>query len=53
MWQYIENLHKLQYSEGLRLGNNLKTSLIQWRPRKMKFNLAAQTLSLTVADAIE
>ena len=34
MWQYIENLHKLQHSEGPRLGNKLQTSDIQWRQQK-------------------
>ena len=52
-WQYVEALHKLQESEGLRLGNKLKASHIHWRQQKMKVNLAAQTFSSSVADAIE
>ncbi|KAG1655031.1 DNA transposase THAP9 [Nymphon striatum] len=52
-WKYIDNLHKLQDNEGLRLGNKLKTPHIRWRQQKMKVNLAAQTFSSSVADAIE
>jgi len=52
-WNYIEQLHKLQEVEGLRLGNKLKTAHIMWNRQKMKVNLAAQTLSASVADAIE
>ena len=52
-WKYIDDLHKLQDNEGLRLGNKLKTSHIKWRQQKMKVNLAAQTFSSSVADAIE
>ncbi|KAJ4920936.1 hypothetical protein JOQ06_016531, partial [Pogonophryne albipinna] len=36
MWKYIEELHKLQEKEGLRLGNKLKMAHIQWRNQKMK-----------------
>jgi hypothetical protein len=52
-WNYVEQLHKLQEFEGLRLGNKLKTAHIMWTKQKMKVNLAAQTLSASVADAIE
>ena len=52
-WKYIDDLHKLQDKEGLRLGNKLKTSHIKWRQQKMKVNLATQTFSSSVADAIE
>ena len=52
-WQYITELHKLQENEGLRLGNKVRTAHIQWRQQKMKVNLAAQTFSSSVADAIE
>jgi len=52
-WNYIEQLHKLQEREGLRLGNKLKSTHIMWQKQKMKVNLAAQTLSASVADAIE
>jgi len=52
-WRYIEELHKLQEKEGLRLGNKLKMAHIQWRNQKMKVNLAAQLFSSSVADALE
>ena len=52
-WNYIEQLHKLQEAEGLRLGTKLKTAHIMWNRQKMKVNLAAQTLSASVADAID
>ena len=53
LWQYLTDLHKLQNDEGLRLGNKLKKAHVQWRQQKMKVNLAAQSLSSSVADAIE
>ena len=52
-WKFIAELHKLQAAEGLRLGNKLKGAHIDWTKSKMKMNLAAQTLSASVADAIE
>ena len=52
-WAYLTELEKLQEKEGLRLGNKLKLSHIQWWQQKMKVNLAAQTFSASVADAID
>lgn len=52
-WKYFEDLHKLQEKEGLRLGNKFKSAHIEWSKQKMKVNLAAQTLSTSVADAME
>lgn len=52
-WNYIEQLHKLQESEGLRLGNKIRAAHVLWKKQKMKVNLAAQTLSSSVADALE
>ncbi len=52
-WQYIKELHKVQNEEGLRLGNKLKASHVNWWQQKMKVNLAAQALSSSVADPIE
>ena len=52
-WEFLEELHKLQESEGLHLANKLRTSHINWKPQKMKVNLAAQALSSSVADALE
>ena len=51
-WKFIEELHKLQETEGLRLANKLRSAHIDWKPQKMKVNLAAQTLSSSVADAL-
>ena len=52
-WNLVEELHKLQEDEGLRLGNKLQSKHIRWEKQKMKVNLAAQTISASVADAIE
>lgn len=52
-WEYIENLAALQESEGLRLGNRLRNLHVNYRKIVMKVYLAAQTLSSSVADAIE
>ena len=43
-WNYIEHLHNLQNSAGLRLGNKLKDAHIHWYKQKMKINLAAKHL---------
>ena len=51
--EYIVELQKLQDKEGLRLGNKLKFAHIKWQQQKMKVDLAAQSLSSSVADAIE
>ena len=53
LWQYVAELQKLQEKEGMRLGNRLKLARIKWYQQKMKVNLAAQTFSSSVADAIE
>ena len=52
-WNYIKSLHKLQQETGLRAGNKLRQDHIDWHKQKMKVNLAAQTLSTSVADAID
>ena len=52
-WKFIVRLQELQEKEGLRLANKLRSAHIDWKPQKMKVNLAAQTLSSSVADAIE
>ncbi len=52
-WHFIESLHELQDSIRLRLGNKLKRQHIDWKHVMMKVNIAAQTLSSSVADAIE
>ena len=52
-WQYIVELEKIQRQEGLRLGNKLKRSHIDFRQQVMKVSLATQALSKSRADAIE
>lgn len=52
-WSYIMKLHTLQNSVGLKFANKLSRSHVQWTLNKMKVKLAAQTLSTSVADAIE
>lgn len=51
-WKYLEELQKLQDSQGLHLGNKLKATQIKRWEQKMKVDLAAQTLSASVADAL-
>jgi len=52
-WSYIVELQKLQDSEGFHLANKLRQTHIDFKTQKMKVNLAAQTLSSSVASAIE
>jgi len=52
-WKYITSLAYLQKNEGLRGGNKLRLNHIQYYKMKMKVNLAAQTLSQSVADTLE
>ena len=52
-WVYIERLHQLQQKEGLRAGNKVRASHMQWTKQKMKVNLAAQVISSSVADSLE
>ncbi|KAG5869148.1 hypothetical protein JTB14_031129 [Gonioctena quinquepunctata] len=52
-YKYIEMLHRIQEEEKCSLGNRLRKGHIEWRRQKMKVNLAAQTLSSSVADALE
>jgi hypothetical protein len=52
-WGFIEKLFKLQTDEGgLRLANKLTRKCIEFESSKMKVNIAARTLSLSVAKAI-
>jgi hypothetical protein len=52
-WEYIENLHNLQEEIGLRAGTKIKKQHIEWQRNKMKVSIAAQTLSTSVADALD
>lgn len=53
MWAYIDKLEKLQAREGVLLANKLKAKHTEFANQKMKTSLAAQTLSLSVAAALE
>ena len=52
-WEYISRLHELQLREGFNLCNKLNSTHIHWSTCKMKVKVAAQTLSSSVADALE
>jgi type IV secretory pathway VirB4 component len=52
-WKHIEELQNIQEQEGLNLANKLSSNHIQFQSHKMKVSLVAQTLSCSVADAIE
>ena len=52
-WKLLDKLHKLQEFEGLHLANKLRARHVHWKPQKMRVNLPAQTLSSSVADALE
>ena len=52
-WEFIVKLFELQETEGLRAGNKLKRQHIEWDRHKMNVSIAAQTLSASVADALD
>ena len=52
-WRYIVELHKIQSEESLYLANKISGRHINYQNVKMKVSLAAQTLSASVATAIE
>ena len=52
-WEYIENLNTLQEELGFALANKLKKKHILWTKHKMSVSFAAQTLSSSVARAID
>lgn len=52
-WSYIEMLHEIQQKDNLKLAYKLKAKHMQWDHHKMNVRLAAQTLSTSVADAID
>lgn len=52
-WLFIERLYNLQVKEGLHAANKLRKAHVEWQQMKMKVKLAAQTLSASVADALE
>lgn len=52
-WRYIDQLHSMQDEIGLKFANKVSKTHIQWQKNKMKVKLAAQTLSSSVADALQ
>jgi hypothetical protein len=52
-WKYLCHLHEVQQREGLKLANKISTEHIEFERHKMNVSLAAQTLSASVANAIE
>lgn len=50
---HIKNLHNIQESSGVHLANKLRQAHILFKRKKMNVKLAAQTLSESVASAIE
>ena len=52
-WKYIYMLHGIQVKQGVKFANKLSDRHINYHRLKMKFNIAGQTLSSSMADAIE
>ncbi|VEN63851.1 unnamed protein product, partial [Callosobruchus maculatus] len=52
-WKFVEKLYYTQETEGLHLANKLRRRHLLWMREKMKVSLAVQTLSKSVADAID
>lgn len=52
-WRYIKELQEYQCEHKMNLGNKLTKVHIQWQKKKMCVRIAAETLSNSVADAIE
>ena len=52
-WQYIEDVNILQEDIGFTFANKLKCKHIMWTKHKMNVSMAAQTLSHSVASAID
>ena len=43
----------MQKREGLHLANKLRSKHVEWQNQKMKVCIAAQTLSLSVANSLQ
>ena len=52
-WEYIDYLNSIQVDLGFNFANKLKKKHLCWEKYKMNVKLAAQTLSASVASAIE
>lgn len=51
-WSHIIKLHELQESEGMHLGNKLRSAHVNYNQQKMKVRLATQIFSKSVADSL-
>ena len=51
-WEYVLALHRIQQKDVLHLGNKLIAKNDKWQNLKMKFSVAAQTLSHSVSSTI-
>jgi hypothetical protein len=52
-WEFFTKLFDLQQAEGIHLANKLSINHVNWHNHKMKVKLAVQTLSSSVADALQ
>ena len=52
-WSFFSSLNKIQESEGFQMANRFTSKHLMFQKHKMNVKLAAQTLSSSVADAIE
>ena len=52
-WSFIKGLHDQQLHDNLSLANKLSARYIDLTKNEMSVKLAAETLSTSVADAIE
>ncbi|CAB4006611.1 THAP domain-containing 9 [Paramuricea clavata] len=52
-WNFFTSLNTIQESEGFTLANKLSSKHLKFERHKINVKLAAQTLSSSVADAIE
>lgn len=53
LWNYVKDLNSTQEELGLRFANKLKRNHLEFQQQKMKVSLAVQTLSSSVAVALE
>lgn len=52
-WRYFVSLVEFQEKLGCQLGNKLNRTHLQWFRKKMNVRMACETLSLSVANAME
>ena len=52
-YRHIKLLNEIQEDEGLQFGNKISKWHIEFQRQKMNVKVAAQTLSSSVADAIQ